>query len=201
MNDPNLSVADAEPAASTTSDRGKLAAKSVTSEAESDAATMGEPLAAPTETLKITETELAFMDEVAPLMPRTPRSVKRFVNIYRLYKSALSTSGLARFLGTENRPGNHRAVQVLLALVTGSPRVAQGIFDKLQEGGFDQLEELVQSLDIGEEDASNTIDALRDFSSKNFDLTYKDLKEVSYLVSRYSVHHMVSRAPGQTDLE
>lgn len=31
------------------------------------------------------------MDAVAPLMPRTPRAVKRFVNIYRLYKAALST--------------------------------------------------------------------------------------------------------------
>jgi hypothetical protein len=123
------SSAEAHASATSAEDTSRSEANRTTAEAESKGP---EALAAPTAGLTITEAELSFMHRVAPLMPRTPRSVKRFVNIYRLYKTALSPDGLASFLGKPAQPGNFRAVQVLLALVTGTPRLAQRVFRELQ---------------------------------------------------------------------
>lgn len=178
-------------------------ARRLTAEAEGEHESLGEPLAPPTERLGITEAELQFMDEVAPLMPRTPRSVKRFVNIYRLYKAALSTPALGRFLGTGAQPGNYRAVQVLLALVTGAPRFAQRVFQELHASGTEgkRLSNLMETLSDGEEESwQTTLDALRRFAEGDNDLELEALREVSPLVSRYSVHHMVSQTPGESGL-
>ena len=188
--------------------KGRAAAKRVAFEAEGEAEMIGEPLAAPTERLTLTRAELDYMDQVAPLMPRTPRSVKRFVNIYRLYKAGLSTPGLATFLGTSERPGNFRAVQVLLALVTGAPRAAKRIFDELhrdEAGDSRPLLALVDALggppkgDHLDEVWSLTYDALREFAQQESSLSCDDLRAVAHVVTRYSVHHMVSQAPGQSE--
>lgn len=160
-------------------------------------------LAPPTVSLTISAAERQFMEEVAPLMPRTPRSVKRFINIYRLYKSALSPEGLRDFLGTADQPGNFRAVQILLALVTGSPLCARCVFDQLQtiDGtSAEKLSDLVGKLNDGPESWQTTIEALRDFAKDDNDLDLSALRKVSALVSRYSVHHMVATDPGRTVL-
>jgi hypothetical protein len=203
---PDLPEAPGRPAHTATTPGeapGRAMAKRTTVEAESQTEAVGEPLAAPGETLTITEAELRFMDEVAPLMPRTPRAVKRFVNIYRLYKAALSPPAYARFVGTAERPGNFRAVQVLLALVTGAPRFAQRVFGELQgdgAGSGKRLSHLVKALEGGEETWRTTLDALREFAREENDLELDALREVSTLVGRYSVHHMVSAAPGEAGL-
>lgn len=180
---------------------GRAAAKQITGEAESE--TFGESLEPPSESLKITLAELAFMNAVAPLMPRTPRSVKRFVNIYRLYKAALSPPAFARFLGTPAKLGNFRSVQVLLALVTGTPRLARKVFEELQLGSetaaTKRLSDLAKIGD-GEETWQTTIDALREFAQGENNLPLDGLREVAPLVARYSVHHMVSAAPGEAGL-
>jgi hypothetical protein len=206
---PSEDAAAAVPAApgttgSTPEDPARAAARRATAEAESEHEAVREPLAAPSESLKITEAELEFMDEVAPLMPRTPRSVKRFVNIYRLYKAALSPLALARFLGTPGRPGNFRAVQVLLALVTGTPRFAQRVFRELQVNQGESVRKLSDLVtvfgDEGDETWRTTLEALREFAKGDNDLELVALREVSPLVTRFSVHHMVSAAPGEAGL-
>jgi hypothetical protein len=181
----------------------RAAAKRVTAEAEIEDDMVGDVLTAPSESLTITEAEVQFMDQVAPLMPRTPRSVKRFVNIYRLYKAALSPPAFARFVGTSDRPGNFRAVQVLLALVTGVPRFAQRVFRELhgsEDVSAKWLSQLVDAFGDGDETWQTTLDALRDFATGKNDLELGELREVTALVSRYSVHHMVSSAPGEAGL-
>lgn len=181
-------------------------ARHVTAEAEAAPKMTDEPDKLPAEGLLITEDEFSFMNEVAPLMPRTPRSVKRFVNIYRLYKAALSAEGLGRFLGTPDRPGNFRSVQVLLALVTGTPQFAKqviGAIDAVQEAEAEnpkRLSDLVESKDLENETWSTTIEALSEFAVGDNDLELKALREVSPLVGRYSVHHMVSQVPGESGL-
>lgn len=160
-------------------------------------------LASADESLKISRAERQFMEDVAPLMPRTPRSVKRFVNIYRLYKSALSHDGLRQFLGTADNPGNFRAVQVLLALVTGTPHCARRVFDQLHNADGEspkRLSDLVSSLEDGPTSWQTTIEALREFAQGDNDLELNALWDVSELVSRYSVHHMVTDAPGETSM-
>jgi hypothetical protein len=180
-------------------------AKRITSEAETDLRASSKAvdvLAPPIASLTITSAELEFMDRVAPLMPRTPRSVKRFVNIYRLYKAALTPQALALFLGTQIRPGNFRAVQVLLALVTGTPRLAQRVYQELQrsqDGSAKRLSALGE-LGDGEEAWQTTLEALANFAHGDSDLPLDELRKVSPLVARYSVHHMVSAVPGEAGL-
>jgi len=160
-------------------------------------------LAPPTVGLTISAAERQFMEEVAPLMPRTPRSVKRFINIYRLYKSALSPEGLRDFLGSDDQPGNYRAVQILLALVTGSPLCARCVFDQLQSvdgSAPGKLSDLVDKIKDGPESWQTTVAALRVFAEGDKDLDLGALRNVSALVSRYSVHHMVATDPGRTVL-
>lgn len=179
-----------------------LTAKQITAEAETERQAMGETLAAPAEALKITEPELAFMDKVSPLMPRTPRAVKRFVNICRLYKAALSPLALARFLGTPVRPGNYRVVQVLLALVTGTPLFAERIFQELREYAGDPPKRLLDLANIttAEPAWKTTSDALRAFCEGDCNLPLEALKEVSGLVARYSLQNMVVQTPGEAGL-
>eukprot|EP00903_Cladosiphon_okamuranus_P001801 g1799.t1 len=171
--------------------------------AEDQGQSTSQTLAPPTVSLTISAAERQFMEEVAPLMPRTPRSVKRFINIYRLYKSALSPEGLRDFLGTDEQPGNFRAVQILLALVTGSPLCARCVFDQLQtvDGtSAKKLSDLVDRIKVGPESWQTTVDALRIFAKGDRDLDLSALRKVSALVSRYSVHHMVAADPGRTVL-
>jgi hypothetical protein len=191
---------------SLTSDVGKnhrSAARRVTAEAEAEGKIIGEALAPPTEGLRIGEAELDYMDEVAALMPRTPRSVKRFVNIYRLYKAALSTPALGNFVGTPDRPGNFRAVQVLLALVTGTPSFAKAVIGALEETASPELRrlsDLIGYFEAEDESWQTTIDALAEFAVDENDLKLDELREVSPLVCRYSVHHLVSRVAGESTL-
>jgi KAP family P-loop domain len=76
----------------------------------------------PAETLRITQAEAATMSAVAPLVGTTPRTVKRYVNTYRLLKAR------ARDLTTFDEPADgiadHEIVAFLLAVVTGHPELA-----------------------------------------------------------------------------
>lgn len=186
---------------------GKAPDQTVAAEAELDSAALGEPQPSelPTEALRISQAELDFMDKVAPLMPRTPRSVKRFVNIYRLYKAALSTPALARFLGTPEHAGNFRAVQVLLAFVIGTPDFAKSVVTVLvglAETDSATLATLPTMIPIDERKPTwqTTLDALAKFAQGDDDLRLTELREVSPLVTRYSVHHMISDLPGESTL-
>jgi hypothetical protein len=186
---------------------GKAPDQTVAAEAELDSTALGEPQPSelPTEALRISQAELDFMDKVAPLMPRTPRSVKRFVNIYRLYKAALSTPALARFLGTPEHAGNYRAVQVLLAFVIGTPDFAKSVvtvLDGLAETDDATLATLPTMIPIDERPPTwhTTLDALAKFAHGDDDLHLTELREVSPLVTRYSVHHMISDLPGESTL-
>jgi hypothetical protein len=163
-----------------------------------------------TEALRIRKVERDFMDEVAPLMPRTPRAVKRFVNIYRLYKAALSPSDLDKFLDREGHQGNFRAVQVLLALVIGTPDFAKAVVKVLstpKEPGPQQLSDLCPLLrapgDPTSQDPTWTtmLDALETFAKDELhNLMLEQLRNVAPKVTRYSLHHMVSAPPDESTL-
>jgi hypothetical protein len=61
----------------------------------------------------------------------TPRSAKRFTNVYRLLKARLSGDDLRRFEGTKPQPGEFQAAMVLLAVATSMPRQAIDLFPEI----------------------------------------------------------------------
>jgi hypothetical protein len=83
----------------------------------------------PAEVLKITPEEATAMSAVAPLVGTTPRTVKRFVNTYRLLKARADDP--AEFGRPQGSIGDHEVVAFLLAVVTGRPTVYQRLLPAL----------------------------------------------------------------------
>ncbi|MET8101530.1 P-loop NTPase fold protein [Streptomyces sp. NPDC005236] len=82
--------------------------------------------------LQLEEVEIAFMSRMGGLT-RTPRAAKKLVNLYRLARIGVDSGDLATFVGTETTPGEHQAVQILLALLVGSPDQAATVFRHILE--------------------------------------------------------------------
>jgi len=80
-------------------------------------------------TLQLTKEEREYMVELASVIGRSPRSVKRFVNCYRLLKSALDSDDLAR----ASRDGTFRTTMLLLGVVTGLPDIAPALLADLRQ--------------------------------------------------------------------
>lgn len=83
--------------------------------------------------LRIERIERDFMDQLAPIVGRSPRAVKRFVNVYRLIRAGISPSDYDAYLGTGERPGDYQIVLLLLAIVIGAPTIAQSVFRYVDE--------------------------------------------------------------------
>jgi hypothetical protein len=79
--------------------------------------------------LQVSQPEAEFMTRLGPLLP-TPRAAKKLVNLYRLVRIGIADSGLAAFTGSE-AGGQYQVVQILLAVLVGSPAAAQHIFREL----------------------------------------------------------------------
>lgn len=84
----------------------------------------------PFKPLNLSNDEREFMKRLHPLIS-TPRAAKRFVNVYRLLR-ALSDEDEA-FRGTKER-AEHRAVLVLLAILTGHPSQGTELLRDLLDG-------------------------------------------------------------------
>jgi hypothetical protein len=82
------------------------------------------------QSLDIEPIELQFMEELRSLLGQTPRSVKRFVNIYRLIK-AVSLEQVAKFV--EDKPSaDFKQVLFLLAVLTGLQAISREFFRLLR---------------------------------------------------------------------
>lgn len=82
------------------------------------------------QSLDIEPMELEFMEELRSLLGETPRSVKRFVNIYRLIK-AVSLDQIPKFV--EDKPdADFKQVLFLLAILTGLPAISREFFRQLR---------------------------------------------------------------------
>jgi WD40 repeat protein len=67
--------------------------------------------------------EAEFMVRLGPLLS-TPRAAKKLVNLYRLVRIGIPEAELQAFIG----PGGYQVVQILLAVLVGSPDAAPAIF-------------------------------------------------------------------------
>jgi hypothetical protein len=86
------------------------------------------------ESLEVSNFERSAIDELSPLLGRSPRALKRFVNLYRLIKAGLTPAEHNAFVRqNENGFGDYQAVLFLLAVDTGLPRVSRAVFNALHD--------------------------------------------------------------------
>jgi hypothetical protein len=78
--------------------------------------------------LTFTRAEVEYMKALYPLMP-SPRSVKRYVNLYRLMRGLLDEYRFDAY--TDERNGEYEAVLLLLAMLTGFPEETTEILREL----------------------------------------------------------------------
>lgn len=84
------------------------------------------------DSLNIRSWEAAYASHLSDFI-RTPRGAKRFTNIYRLLKAPLDPSELPTFEGQERTPGEFRAPMLLLAILTGFPRLSVPLFGAITQ--------------------------------------------------------------------
>ena len=77
--------------------------------------------------LVLRASEVEFMARLGPLLP-TPRTAKKLANLYRLVRIGIPEADLPAFLDS----GGHQCVQVLLAVLVGSPAVVPEVFAALR---------------------------------------------------------------------
>ncbi len=82
--------------------------------------------------LVLREPETEFMVRLGPLLS-TPRAAKKLVNLYRLVRIGIPEAELPAFIG----PGGYQVVQVLLAILVGSPDAAPAIFAAIRAAAPD----------------------------------------------------------------
>jgi hypothetical protein len=82
--------------------------------------------------LTVQPEEEAFIERLAPLLDRSPRALKRFVNVYRLLKASLPPEQQDAFLDDDGPPGApYKIVLLLLAVVTGLPGLSNALLGAL----------------------------------------------------------------------
>ena len=76
--------------------------------------------------------ERNLMVAMGNVVGKSPRTVKRFVNIYRIIKAGLDAKRLAAFNGTNGRKAEYPAVLVLLSVAHGQPELTPTFFRALK---------------------------------------------------------------------
>jgi predicted KAP-like P-loop ATPase len=147
--------------------------------------------------LKLTDDEINYMKHLTPLIGRSPRAVKRFLNCYRLIKVSYS-SHLTKLMGASGKGGDYRSVMLLLGIITGSPSMAVYFIEELekqiQQGpkGKSSLQTLIARLDKNADVKLQPDWArVKDFVEANVGndpskATFAGLVSVTQQVSRYS---------------
>ena len=82
--------------------------------------------------LTISGEELDYMAKLAGILGRSPRSLKRFVNVYRLIKAGLEEHELHVFTRPRSPIADYQAVLFLLAVDTGTPLAAKEFFKTIE---------------------------------------------------------------------
>jgi hypothetical protein len=154
----------------------------------------------PVEVLHITPAETDAMSAVAALLGTTPRTVKRFVNTYRLLKArALDPE---RFDEQVDGLGDHQIVAFLLALVTGRPQVAAYLLPALvQAPEAVTINSLATTLPIPKDPSSDLMsatEAVRAWLAEHPDYAQAPARRCSALaqeVARFSFTAPTMTAP------
>lgn len=83
------------------------------------------------DSLTLGDAEIEYMKSLADVISRSPRSVKRFLNCYRLIKVSLTPKELANFV-QEGASSEFKSVMVLLGIITGAPTAALFVTEEIE---------------------------------------------------------------------
>jgi hypothetical protein len=115
--------------------------------------------------LTFTSWEEADIKRLWPMF-RTPRTVKRFVNIYRLLRAGLAGDAeVRRFEGTESEPGEYQVALLLLAVMTSFPNQSSRFLYRLDTRL--KSEEVIKSPEDASLQWADLLRALCDTGSEN----------------------------------
>ena len=101
--------------------------------AADDGVSLDEALA----TVKLTQSEVDFLasPEIGALAAKSPRAVKRMINVYRIIRARMSEPELAEFLGQTGKPPTWPIAAFLAAVECGQPvEVADAMYEAITEG-------------------------------------------------------------------
>jgi hypothetical protein len=125
------------------------------------------PMVPNLQSLEIRDFEISAIDALAPLLGRSPRALKRFVNLYRLIKAGLTPAEHNAFVRqSPDALGGFQAVLFLLAIDTGLPRVSRLVFDsilEMKESGEASVKQLLEEMDKYPSDKTADWKTLRDW--------------------------------------
>ena len=79
--------------------------------------------------LAVSDEESGYMAALAGIVGRSPRTVKRYINLYRLFKASNPQTQNQAFAKSADQ---HRAPMLLLAVVTGRPRSVKPFFSLIK---------------------------------------------------------------------
>lgn len=82
--------------------------------------------------LLLDRNERNLMVAIGNIIGKSPRTIKRYVNIYRIIKAGLDAKRLAAFRGTNGRKAEYPAVLVLLSIAHGQPELTPTFFRALK---------------------------------------------------------------------
>ena len=153
--------------------------------------------------LTLTDVEIEYMTQLSPLIKRSPRAVKRFLNCYRLIKVNLKPNHLDAFIGSKEEPGQFTAVMVLLGMITGAPTISLPLIEELEKYSSPikrvDLNTFLQQLEKNPDLVKHPDWALvRDFLEEHIlsttEPTFESLIDMTPQVSRYSFKVAKSRS-------
>ena len=101
------------------------------------------------QSLVLKKYERDFLAELAPYAGQSPRTIKRFVNVYRLLRTGLSEKTLLNLVGKKGESHAYRSILGQLAIVMGAPTLADSYFNILEGPGgksFATLDALKEEL-------------------------------------------------------
>jgi hypothetical protein len=82
--------------------------------------------------LERAEVDLLASPEIGSIASKSPRAVKRFINVYRIVRARLSDQELDRFLGRSGPP-RYPIVALLAAIETGQPiELSEALYPALE---------------------------------------------------------------------
>ncbi|MEO1049733.1 MAG: P-loop NTPase fold protein [Bacteroidota bacterium] len=84
------------------------------------------------QSLSITTSEVEYMRALGDIAGRSPRAIKRFINVYRLLKASIPEAAQGRFTSEH---GEFKSYLLLLAILTGRPSSAPLFIEMVSKEG------------------------------------------------------------------